>query len=1001
LLGKINSKNKITQYNKKMNCNGFNQYYTDIVDSNGKMVSCFDGGIYSKAIGLNVNSYKNYQSKGYYTWINENFKDYSFPLENYDSEDYSPENAFSMNCESKTYSLKQQQKFAGRIFNTSTDINSMLIYHGLGSGKTQTSIVIGEAFKLRKIDNTLIPGRTDSRILIVVPAALQQQYYSEIIGKYESGIIKSAPGEIWISGDRQYYSSKSVRSALLNNYNNITRLLKEKASEKEASRLVNLQSQIDELITLNKDLQIDENTRVTKIYEIITHESFLNRLFKIEDSRYIEQPYLEWLKKPNGLLIIDEIQNLISATGTNYRRLLYALKYYANPQFRSVFLTGTPIYDKPYEFGLLINLLRPRVVFPDGRDSFNEVFLKDNKFINQEYFKKMCSGYISYFNGGNPIAYPYKKTTIMYHQMEDYQYSVYKEALVKEVKKDQKIKLIEEEFFINKQEDRVSSGIFNNSNQFCNIAYPKVSITRGDKTVLEQNIAEFKKVLSAELKANSQSSMENKTKIILKTVRSFSSKFAKVAEMISNCEGSVFVFSNYVYYGVDAMGIIMDHIGYKAFPQAGPKGSYFVWKGEINSKHPDLVKNAKKAFNDPKNIDGSVLKVMFGTQTVMEGVEFKNVNQVHVLDPWWNDSRVQQVIARAIRFCSHKDLPIDKRTVDVFIHLSTLGSFEKVFDLKITDSTGNEKKVKSFLQIENRGEPNSSKWVFYEAYSRMDQENNVSIQNSKNIFYGSQIVPGSIIRGADQGLTKEFGPWKQLDSRSVQEYMYTRSLEKLSINRQFEKAIKETAVDCTLNKNGNVIRLQEMYTPNIQIDNTWNLVYENYSTGEKFIRLNVKSMFNPKLPENVFTLEDILSGTAKNSNKMLFKNVVTGEEIRINKSLIVTENIDCKQIDYSFKFPEIIVNLTLNKELIPLMMKMDKFKILEFFNNVQFNQTFRKENISDSMLPKKLKQFMSKKVSLERQKYIDALKEFGFSGDDELWDAYTLEQLKMEYNQIN
>ena len=35
-----------------------------------------------------------------------------------------------------------------------------------------------------------------------------------------------------------------------------------------------------------------------------------------------------------------------------------------------------------------------------------------------------------------------------------------------------------------------------------------------------------------------------------------------------------------------------------------------------------------------------------------------------------------------------------------------------------------------------------------------------------------------------------------------------------------------------------------------------------------------------------------------------------------------------------------------------------------------------------------------------RQKYIDSLKEFGFSGDDDLWDQYTTEQLKTEYNLV-
>ena len=136
--------------------------------------------------------------------------------------------------------------------------------------------------------------------------------------------------------------------------------------------------------------------------------------------------------------------------------------------------------------------------------------------------------------------------------------------------------------------------------------------------------------------------------------------------------------------------------------------------------------------------------------------------------------------------------------------------------------------------------------------------------------------------------------------------------------------------------------------------------------------------------------------TAFRSGLFTFKNVNTGKQSKINKSLIISENIDCKTKEYSFDFPKAIVNLTLNKELVPFLLKMNKFKILEFFHKAQYKYI----KSEDPELPKKLKQFMSKRVSLERQKYIDGLREFGFSGDDDLWDLYTLEQLKIEYNLI-
>jgi hypothetical protein len=41
------------------------------------------------------------------------------------------------------------------------------------------------------------------------------------------------------------------------------------------------------------------------------------------------------------------------------------------------------------------------------------------------------------------------------------------------------------------------------------------------------------------------------------------------------------------------------------------------------------------------------------------------------MEPYWNMSRVLQIIGRAIRFCSHNDLPKNKRNVEVYLYLAT------------------------------------------------------------------------------------------------------------------------------------------------------------------------------------------------------------------------------------------------------------------------------------------------------------------------------------------
>ena len=90
------------------------------------------------------------------------------------------------------------------------------------------------------------------------------------------------------------------------------------------------------------------------------------------------------------------------------------------------------VYDNPFELALTVNLLRPRI-FPSNKKDFYNFFigeispngecLKSKKdwisenscLLNEELISYICSGYVSYFKGGNPNAYPYKRIITMEH----------------------------------------------------------------------------------------------------------------------------------------------------------------------------------------------------------------------------------------------------------------------------------------------------------------------------------------------------------------------------------------------------------------------------------------------------------------------------------------------------------------------------------------------------------------------------------------------------------
>jgi hypothetical protein len=55
------------------------------------------------------------------------------------------------------------------------------------------------------------------------------------------------------------------------------------------------------------------------------------------------------------------------------------------------------------------------------------------------------------------------------------------------------------------------------------------------------------------------------------------------------------------------------------------------------------------------------------------------------VEPYWHEVRIEQVIGRALRFCQHKDLPMDERKVDVFRYNVIRKNGRKTTDQKIEE----------------------------------------------------------------------------------------------------------------------------------------------------------------------------------------------------------------------------------------------------------------------------------------------------------------------------
>jgi len=125
--------------------------------------------------------------------------------------------------------------------------------------------------------------------------------------------------------------------------------------------------------------------------------------------------------------------------------------------------------------------------------------------------------------------------------------------------------------------------------------------------------------------------------------------------------------------GSEAFELVLKCNGYEKFdtkkPQKDKKLRYTFITG---SEGPDERKISKQYYNDENNKYGEYIQIMIISSAGAEGISLWCVRQVHILEPFWNYVRIDQVLGRAIRMKSHEQLPKEERDVEQFLYLSTL-----------------------------------------------------------------------------------------------------------------------------------------------------------------------------------------------------------------------------------------------------------------------------------------------------------------------------------------
>ena len=636
------------------------------------------------------------------------------------------------------------QSFVRNFIHFNTPYNGLLLYHGLGTGKTCSAIGIAEENLkyLKKMDYQLFksyshrdknPSSSKKLNLVIIIAApnVQASFRSELFNPTK---LEKVNG-LW-----------NIQSC--------------------AGKFILQELDLNELEKMEKNELIEYvESRIKSNYSFFGYTEFANYLQTImnESNIEIKKQVIEDVFN-HHLIIIDEVHNIRinddnSKEGEKktIKYLFEIAKYSKNLKF--VLLSATPMYNSPDEIIWITDLLNVN----DNREKINRkhVFDKHDNLIEPggvDLLRRKLTGYVSYVRSENPYTFPYRiyQSNIVPYNTDGghqaYGHDEYNTVSVPTISttntkllKTQQLQYIpvfftkltsvqnlayakimqfyqQQKHIIKLEEDNNKKLTFDNISyllQALNIIYPPINSNsieiNSDEQLFELVGGRgLKSVMTYEEKRNNAKPeigkfayIQNRPRIFhLDNLHEYSAKMAFICKTIRNSSpGIILIYTQYIQSGILPMSLALEEMGLVRYssnqnkhikslfeppPPTSPIDSIkMIHETEFKREYPNsqfqpaqytVISGDKSLSPDNRaemdilasneNKNGEIIKVVLITKAGAEGLDFKNIRQIHILDNWYNMNRIEQIIGRGVRNKSHCALDFSQRNTEIYLHAS-------------------------------------------------------------------------------------------------------------------------------------------------------------------------------------------------------------------------------------------------------------------------------------------------------------------------------------------
>ena len=396
--------------------------------------------------------------------------------------------------------------------------------------------------------------------------------------------------------------------------------------------------------------------------------------------------------------------------------------------------------------------MEPFKCLPDTQAQFAETFVDMDSLTVQrpDVLKKRILGLSSYFRSAQESLLPSfilseneynKQFHVEYVEMSDHQFIDYAKERTEEMTREKKSKK-QSRAAQNKEIIKVSGTYRTFTRAKCNFSFPD-EIPRPmppgfdpEKDIRAENLdnvrddneldladdqsvvvdSDYEKSILAALERLKTEESKYLTPEALKT---YGPKFAKILANMSDKEnrGLHLVYSAFrTLEGIGILKLVLEANGFAEFKlkKTGDawsivetdsdlkKPRFVLYTGTETSEEKEIIRNIYnsnwefvpgniteqlKTINE-NNYYGEVIKSIMITSSGAEGINLENTRFVHIVEPYWHMVRVDQVVGRARRICSHKNLPEELRTIKVFLYMSKFSDKQKFGgeNIKIMDA---------------------------------------------------------------------------------------------------------------------------------------------------------------------------------------------------------------------------------------------------------------------------------------------------------------------------